>query len=91
MSELTTPIVAVKSIILLLGGGITYIAARAYRRTGEKALRALSLGFGIITLGALVSGVANQGFSVSLAMGVFINSIFVAVGLAVILYSLYIQ
>jgi hypothetical protein len=35
--------------------------------------------------------VANQFFSVGLALGVLINSLFVALGLAVIMYSLYIQ
>lgn len=91
MSEIPTAIAVVKSITLLLGGGITYIAVKAYRRTGEKSLRALSIGFGIITLGAVISGAATQLLSVSLEVGVFVNSIFVAVGLAVILYSLYIQ
>ncbi|WP_436900818.1 DUF7521 family protein [Halovenus halobia] len=91
MSEITTAIVIVKSITLLLGGGITYIAMRAYRRTGERSLRELSIGFGIITLGAALSGAANQLFSVSIETGVFVNSTFLAVGLTVILYSLYIQ
>lgn len=91
MNEITTAIAVVKTVILLLGGGITYIAVKAYRRTGERSLRALSIGFGIVTLGAVVSGIANQLLSVSLEIGVFVNSIFVAVGLAVILYSLYIQ
>lgn len=91
MSEITTAIAVVKSITLVLGGGITYIALKAYRRTGEKSLRALSFGFGIITLGAAISGAANQFFSVSLEVGVFVNSSFLVLGLAVILYSLYIQ
>ncbi|MXR52335.1 hypothetical protein GRX03_12065 [Halovenus sp. WSH3] len=91
MNEIAMAIAVVKSITLVLGGGITYIAVKAYRRTGEKSLRALSIGFGIITLGAAISGIANQLFSVSLEIGVFVNSIFVACGLAVILYSLYIQ
>lgn len=91
MNEITTAIAVVKTVILLLGGGITYIAVKAYRRTGERSLRALSIGFGIVTLGAVVSGIANQLLSVSLEIGVFVNSIFIAVGLAVILYSLYIQ
>jgi heme/copper-type cytochrome/quinol oxidase subunit 3 len=91
MTEMTMAIVAIKTVVLLLGGGITYIALRAYRRTGEKSLRALCIGFGIITLGAGISGVANQIFSVSLELGVLVNSIFLALGLAVILYSLSIQ
>lgn len=91
MNEIITAIAVVKSVILLLGGGITYVAFKAYRRTGEESLRVLGVGFGIITLGALLTGVANQFFSVSLEVGVLINSIFVALGLAVIMYSLHIQ
>lgn len=91
MSITITAIAVVKSVILLLGGGITYIAFSAYRRTGDPSLRVLGIGFGVITLGAFLTGVANQFFSVSLEVGVLANSAFVAVGLAVILYSLYIQ
>lgn len=91
MSEIEMAIAVVKSIILLLGGGITYVAFKAYRRTGEASLRVLGVGFAVITLGALLTGVANQFFSVSLEIGVLANSVFVAIGLAVIMYSLYIQ
>jgi len=91
MNSVLTAIAVVKLVILLLGGAITYIAFRAYHRTNSASLRVLGFGFGIITFGAFLSGAANQFFSVSLAMGVLTNSIFVAAGLAVIMYSLYIQ
>ena len=91
MNGVITAIAVVKFVILLLGGGITYIAFKAYRRTGADSLRVLGVGFGIITLGAILTGVANQFFSVGLALGVLINSLFVALGLAVIMYSLHIQ
>ncbi|MFQ3319608.1 MAG: hypothetical protein ACI80F_001679 [Natronomonas sp.] len=91
MNGVLTAIAVVKFVILILGGGITYIAFKAYRRTGEDSLRVLGVGFGVITLGALLTGVANQFLSVSLPRGVLINSVFVALGLAVIMYSLYIQ
>jgi hypothetical protein len=91
MSDVITAIAVVKFVILLLGGGITYIAFKAYRRTGEDSLRVLGVGFGIITLGAILTGVANQFFSLGLALGVLTNSVFVASGLAIIMYSLYIQ
>ncbi|WP_262174575.1 DUF7521 family protein [Haloarcula laminariae] len=91
MNGVLTAIAVVKLTILLLGGGITYIGFKAYRRTGARSLRVMGVGFGIITLGALLSGIANQIFSVSLELGVLANSVFVAVGLAVIMYSLYIQ
>ncbi|TKR25073.1 DUF7521 family protein [Natronomonas salsuginis] len=91
MNGVITSIAVVKFVILLLGGGITYIAFKAYLRTGEDSIRVLGIGFGVITLGALLTGVANQFFSLSLARGVLINSVFVSFGLAVIMYSLHIQ
>lgn len=91
MNGIVTAIAVIKSVILLLGGGITYIAFKAYRRTGTNSLRILGVGFGIITFGAFFTGVANQFFSVSLELGVLVNSVFVALGLAVIMYSLHVQ
>ncbi|MFC7140516.1 hypothetical protein ACFQMA_11835 [Halosimplex aquaticum] len=91
MNDILIAIAVVKSVILLLGGGITIIAFRAYQRARDSSLGVLGVGFGVITLGALVSGAANQFFAVSLETGVFINSLFLAVGLAVIMYSLYMQ
>lgn len=86
-----TAIVAVKTVILLLGSGITYIAYRAYRRTGTPSLRVLGIGFGVITFGALLAGIAHQLLAVSLEIGILINSILVAIGLAIVLYSLYLE
>lgn len=86
-----TAIVVVKTVILLLGSGITVIAYKASRRTGAASLRALGVGFGMMTFGALLAGIADQIFSVSLEMGVLINSVLVALGFAIILYSLYLE
>ena len=86
-----TAIIAVKTVTLLLGGGITYIAYKAYRGTGARSLRMLGVGFGTVTLGALLAGIAHQLLAVSLEVGVLINSALVAVGFAVIMYSLYLE
>lgn len=91
MNRTMLAIIALKTVILLLGGGITYIAYQAHRRTGAPSLRALTIGFGIITLGALLAGIANQVLGVGLQTGVLINSLLVALGFAVIMYSLYLE
>lgn len=91
MTMVETAIIATKTVTLLLGGGITYIALKAYRRTGDASLRALSVGFGIVTLGALLGGIADQVVSVSLEMGVLINSLLVMIGFVIIMYSLSIE
>ncbi|ESP90170.1 DUF7521 family protein [Candidatus Halobonum tyrrellensis] len=86
-----TAIIAVKTVTLLLGSGITYIAYKAHRGTGAPSLRMLAVGFGTVTLGALLAGIAHQLLSVPLEVGVLINSVLVAVGFAVIMYSLYLE
>ena len=91
MSQTMLAILVIKTVILALGGGITFIAYKAHRRTGEPSLRALAIGFGIITFGALLAGIAHQLLGVALETGVLINSVLVAIGLAIIMYSLYIQ
>jgi hypothetical protein len=91
MNGVITAIAVVKFVILALGGGITFIAYKGHRRTGAPALRALAVGFGTITLGALLAGIAHQLLGVALQTGVLINSLLVAIGLAIIMYSLYLQ
>jgi hypothetical protein len=84
-----TLIVAVKTGILLLGGLITYFSYKAYRNTGQRALWALAVGFGIITFGALLAGVLDALLDVSLAVGILVDAALTLLGFAVITYSLY--
>lgn len=87
-----TPLVVVlKTLTLLLGGAITFFAARAARRTGARALRALAVGFGVVTLGSLLAGVADVVLGVPAGFALTVESALTAVGFAVILYSLYVQ
>ncbi len=89
--QVTTPvaIIALKTLTLLLGALITYLSYKAYRRTGAPALRALALGFGFVTFGTLLAGVLDQVFSFQIQVGLLVESALVAVGFAVIVYSLY--
>jgi hypothetical protein len=82
-------IIAVKTGILVLGGLITYFSLKAYRRTGERSLRALGVGFGIVTFGALVAGILDAILGVSFAVGVLVDAALTLLGFAVITYSLY--
>jgi len=64
-------IIVAKTAILVLGGSsITYYALRAYGRTGDPSLRALGIGFGVVTIGALIGGVSHQIIGSSLAVGI---------------------
>jgi len=82
-------IVGAKTATLLLGGSITYFAYKAFSRTGDPALRALAIGFGIVTLGALLGGFLDR--IIGLEAGVATSSVLTAAGFAVITYSLYVE
>ena len=83
-------VVALKAITLALGGLISYLSYRAYRRTEARPLWYLAVGFGVITFGALLAGVLDQfptGFGRTTAL--IIESGLTAIGFAIITYSLY--
>ncbi|EMA59175.1 DUF7521 family protein [Halorubrum lipolyticum] len=84
-------IIVAKTAILVLGGSITYYALRAYGRTGDPSLRALGIGFGVVTVGALIGGVSHQIIGSDLAVGIAIDSLLTAVGFGVIVYSLTVE
>ncbi|MFC4552914.1 MULTISPECIES: DUF7521 family protein [Halorussus] len=91
MNYVTTLVVILKTITLLLGGLISYFTYKAYRRTGSRSLRALSVGFGVVTLGAFLAGVADQGLGIDRSAVLIIESALTATGFAVITYSLYVE
>jgi len=89
-------IVVTKTLILVVGGLITYFSYKAYRRTGTPEQWWLSLGFGVITVGAILGGaldlVVEMYFAEDLLYtSVFVSSTMTALGLSVILYSLYVR
>lgn len=85
----------VKTLILIVGGLVTYFAYKAYRRTDERSLGLLAVGFGCITLGVLMAGLVYEvlgmmfGIEVGLGWGVIVESSLVLTGMVVIAYSLY--
>lgn len=81
----------VNAVVLVLGGLITYLAYRAYRRTRGYALRPFTLGFALLTLGFLVGGGLHQLLGADLLTGVLAQSVLTAAGLATLVYSLYVS
>lgn len=89
MTHLTTIVVALKTLTLVLGGLITYFAYQAYNRTNSKSLRALTIGFGFVTIGALTAGAVDQLLQVDQSWALAAESALTTIGFAVIVYSLY--
>lgn len=89
--EITTTslILGFKTLTLILGGLITYLAYKSYSRTKSRSLASLAIGFGIITLGAFLGGVVDQLLDAEFQLGLLIESGLIATGFVVIVYSLY--
>ncbi|EMA09019.1 hypothetical protein SAMN05443574_11448 [Haloarcula vallismortis] len=89
-------IVVSKTLILILGGLITYYSYQAYSRTKSPQHKWLTYGFGVVTLGAVTGGVIDiivgryLGQQL-LPVSVFTSSSLTAIGLGIILYSLYVR
>ena len=82
-------VVLTQTVTLLAGGFVTLFAIRAYRRTGAPALRALAVGLGLVTIGALLAGVLHHLGNVNVTIALAAQSTANAVGFAVLAYSLY--
>jgi hypothetical protein len=82
-------IAATQTVTMVAGGFVTLLAFRAYRRTGAPALRALAVGLGLVTAGALLAGVVHQVAEANIATAVAIQSSAMALGFTVLAYSLY--
>ncbi|MFP4589935.1 MAG: hypothetical protein ACLFMX_02895 [Halobacteriales archaeon] len=88
VSPITLLIVA-NTVTLLLGGGITAMAMRAFRRTGTPALRALAVGIGLITVGTATGGALHQLFEMDLVAAILVQNLCITLGFAVLAYSLW--
>lgn len=95
MTHFTSLVVVLKTVTLLLGAAITYFALKAYLRTGSRALRSLTVGFGVVTLGSLLAGAVDRGFApvvvVDGTSALAVESALTAIGFGIILYSLYVE
>ncbi|QIO23454.1 hypothetical protein [Haloarcula sp. JP-L23] len=89
-------VVVSKTLILIIGGLITYYSYQAYDRTGAPQHKWLTYGFGVVTLGAILGGVLDLVVGTYLGVNLIYTSVFVssaltAIGLGIILYSLYVR
>lgn len=90
-TEIAVALAIVKTLVLVVGGVVTYFAFKAFRRTRQRALGYLAAGFGLLTLGVGVAGFLYELLEVDLAVGILIESLLALLGLAIIAYSLYVQ
>ena len=84
-------VVAANAVVLALGGVITHLAYRAYRRTRMEAMRRFAAGFGLITLGLLFGGGLHQLVGTGVLVAILAQVTLTALGFGVLAYSLYAQ
>ena len=74
-------LVTVKSVVLLLGSAIALLAFLAYRRTGERLMLFLSVGFLFLAVGSFAEGLLFEILALDLATVHIVESAFVLAGL----------
>lgn len=90
MNDIPLIVIALKTATLLLGGFVTYVAASAARKTGWTGLSYLAVGFGTVTFGSLLAGIADQLLLIGTQDALIVENALTVVGFAVIGYSLYV-
>ncbi|MGM0590333.1 MAG: DUF7521 family protein [Halobacteriota archaeon] len=88
LTSLATGIVVAKTGIMVLGDLLIYLSFSAARRTDSESLELLAVGFGVVTTGALLAGMASLVFGLPLQTGVLVDLVLTPVRFAVITCSL---
>lgn len=92
LAPLVHPIIAASKVAtLVLGGLISFLSWRAYKRTDAPPLRALAVGFAVVTLGTFLGGAVVLLTPETTLTGIVVSSVLSLVGFAVITYSLYME
>jgi hypothetical protein len=68
---------------------LTFLTYKAYRRTGSRSLKALAAGFSLLLGGSVLGGGLHEFADLPLEASVTVQSMFTALGFAVLAYSLY--
>jgi len=90
IGDITPIVIGLKTVTLLLGGLITYLASRAAISVRSSGLAYLAAGFAVITAGTIVAGVADQLFGLRTGIALVVENAVSAVGFAVVAYSIYV-
>lgn len=78
-----------EAAIIVTGGLLVYVSARAYRRDKSRSMLAMSLGFAVIVVGSVIEEVFLEVFQYQLVEAHTLENLAVAVGLMILVYSLY--
>lgn len=82
-------LVLVRLLIVILGAIVIYLSFKSHRQNHSTAMLLLSMGFALITIGAVIEGVLFEFFGFDIFGAHTVESILVASGLIAIVYSIY--
>jgi len=82
-------LVIAKLVTMVLGLLIAFQAYRGYRRHHSRSMFYLAVGFGFVSVGAVVEGLLFDVVGLTLANASTIATAVVAIGMCTILYALY--
>lgn len=88
MVSAPTVLVAAKILVLLLGSTIAGVAFLGYRRSGDRFMLALTLGFALIAFGSFVEGLLFEVLGWDLSRVHMVESVFVLLGLGTLVLLL---
>ncbi|MFB6071627.1 MAG: hypothetical protein ABEJ88_01520 [Halobacterium sp.] len=82
-------LVVAKLVTVGLGALVAYQAYRGYRVHGSEPMLYVAVGFLVISVGAVIEGVLYEVVGLTIFMAGAVQTTVVAVGMLIILYSLY--
>ncbi len=82
-------LVLVRLLIVALGAIVVYLAFRSHRQNRSIAMLFLSIGFTLITVGAVIEGVLFEFLGIDIFAAHTVESTLVALGFTAIIYSIY--
>lgn len=83
-------LVLAKIVVVLLGLFIAFQGLRAFQRENNVRMLFLAAGFVFVSVGSVLEGVLYDVLQFSVFVAGMVQTVFVAVGMLLILYSLYV-
>ena len=82
-------LVIVRLLVVALGAIIIYLTFKSHRQNHSNGMLFLSIGFALITVGAVVEGVLFEFLALDIFWALTVESIMTASGFTAIIYSIY--
>ncbi|MFA5862006.1 MAG: hypothetical protein WDA16_09970 [Candidatus Thermoplasmatota archaeon] len=79
-----------KSLTVVLGIVIVYLAAKSYRASRKRPIFLLTVAMALLTLGAISEGILFQGLRWTIEQSRLVEAVITLVAFAILVYSLYV-